>query len=207
MKKVYSAVICAAVIGWAGCAMALPSDYEWTAADFFTPTDLTTSVNGNSQFSITYENAAWESAFGLYDVNGRNFKIFSGAQEPGAQVTVTYKLDNGDFYASKDGIDWTELDAVFGFYFKTIVPGGDDYWWYTEQSKNFDGLEHIKVAFNDYSKEVMIFLDDQPGGGDRDFNDMKIRANDLAPVPEPTTMLLFGAGLAGLAAVGRRRKN
>lgn len=27
-----------------------------------------------------------------------------------------------------------------------------------------------------------------------------------SPVPEPTTMLLFGAGIAGLAAVGRRRK-
>lgn len=27
------------------------------------------------------------------------------------------------------------------------------------------------------------------------------------PVPEPTTMLLFGAGLIGLAAVGRKRKN
>lgn len=29
---------------------------------------------------------------------------------------------------------------------------------------------------------------------------------EVAPVPEPTTMLLFGTGIIGLAAVSRRRK-
>lgn len=34
-----------------------------------------------------------------------------------------------------------------------------------------------------------------------------VTTNPSAPVPEPATMLLFGAGIAGLAAVGRRKRS
>jgi hypothetical protein len=43
--------------------------------------------------------------------------------------------------------------------------------------------------------------------GDRDFTDFVVSVTNVSNVPEPTTMLLFGAGLAGLAGARRRKKN
>ncbi len=57
---------------------------------------------------------------------------------------------------------------------------------------------------NDAILSMTFYADDTIVGGAAD-SDYAVGA--INAVPEPTTMLLFGAGLAGLAAVGRRRKN
>ena len=49
----------------------------------------------------------------------------------------------------------------------------------------------------------LLFWEDLPDTGDADYNDFVI---ELRAIPEPSTLLLVAAGLAGLA-LSRRRRN
>jgi hypothetical protein len=196
--------------------------------DYWSITDFTTNQTGTALFQIQLEQAAYESNFGLYYVDDINnptspttFQIFDKTEEESyAFKTISFLNIGSDWWVTdnytvdsegSDTTDWIAFSNIFGFYYE-VYTGGEqdpdiDYTWYTDLSLNEDGVEHVGTVYHEYAESVHIYLDDQYGGGDRDFTDMTVFADDVAPapVPEPATMLLLGTGLIGLAGISRKK--
>lgn len=173
-------------------------------------------------FINTGEDAVFKSDFGLYAIDDPHtmIKIFDYQSNPGDVRRI-------------NASNWGSLQKGFGFYFAIHVGGANDptakYYFYSDSSLNHfsDGslidadIDHLLLTFSD-KLGFQISLEDQlMATADKDFNDMIIKMimmgmdffsfnnssnNSFASTPEPSTALLFGAGLVGLSGVRRRSK-
>ena len=119
------------------------------------------------------------------------------------------EIDYGGSENYFSGIKWTYAIEQAG---STLTSDYNTNWvWKEVTAYGYNGGHNIWTTNNSYAAVTGISEQAQwiwsennfQKGGDQQ---LYIRA-DFAPVPEPTTLLLFGSGLLGLAAIARRKRS
>ena len=132
--------------------------------------------------------------------------------EIGKSTTVTFENGLATSAIGAVTLDTANIGDVFGFYLHNSRTG---YTFYTHNALNVDNEFDHALMFDTRSitsgsedlmdSDMIIAFEDLYGGGDRDYNDFVFGVSNVAPVPEPPTMVLLGMGLISLAGYVRKK--
>lgn len=168
------------------------STYDATVLEFdFVSAGQTAYFNyafGSDEYT-EYVNSSFNDVFGFF-FNGTNIALIPGTNTP-VSINNVNNLTNTTYYNNNDPSDGIPTPYAFEY------DGFTDVFTAAMTGLTAGTTYHIKLAIadsGDYVLDSGVFL--QAGSFSED---------PVPTIPEPTTMVLFGTGLAGLAAFGRRK--
>ena len=195
MKRVMCVLCFAAIVMFSTNAMATSMSY-WEI------------VSSHAEYVIYNPDSAIE--FGVFSVDDYS-------NPTGTSVQLTTLFTAGAHIGAQAQMLENDWD-VFGFYVKNI---NNDRIWLSDSSINgtflTGDLSGLTVRQDTYRFQVnpaLAFIGGAPIVDSWNFSftkfngqtvRLKSHASDISPVPEPTTLLLLGSGLVGLAFLRRRK--
>ncbi len=145
-------------------------------------------IETKGQVLLEVRYAGFNQALG-YRYNGRDTVLISNISNgyPYNNLSVYINVPNGGPFS------WVD-----------ITDGGR---WYSNDLLNSDNKDHF-IAFTTPNTpnagEYILAFEDLRNLGDKDYNDLIVKVTQVAPVPEPSTLLLVGAGIIGVCLTRKR---